>query len=487
MLSKTGLNRLSLALGVAGLMLSGSLFADRVSSGDAHNLAATGNGSQYVWGSDANGQLGDGTTLDALNPVPVVDIRYNALGGAVAVVAHGDNNLVLLDDATLLGWGPNEKGQLGSGLLYSGKFKGDEPDDGDIVDPGEGTEPVQPIEPEPASTALLFPTEIVDPDGKPIANIIAMAMGGNFTAAVNQQGNVLVWGDLTAFKDREQSREPVNRFRDKFFDPTIEFIDSRYKDGDPVDNNDLMYMQDELGNRYTGIMAVAAGDNHLLALTSTGRILAWGENDAGQLADGTLKQQPYPVFVHRSEGVILSAVTSIAARVNASAAVQSNGALLGWGNSAVVVPLEVSTDDADETTSEDSSTTSEKSYARPVTDGNGRPITGIYRVALGDSHTLAITMSRRVIAWGSNSNGQLGDGTNAAVTGAATVVLSNGQPLGNIMEISVGSIHSLALRADGFVFAWGSGENGRLGDGTNVDSYYAVNVRNGNNGPFSLF
>ncbi|MFW2440441.1 MAG: RCC1 domain-containing protein [Arenicellales bacterium] len=479
MLSKIRLNKLSLAFGVVGLMFSCSLFADRIASGEAHNLTASGNSSQSVWGANANGQLGDGTTLDSLNPIPVVDIRYNSLDGAIAVVAHGDNNLVLLDDATLLGWGPNENGQLGSGLLYSGKFLGDVPDDGD------GTDPVQPIEPEPESTALVYPTEIVDPDGKPIANIITMALGTNFAAAVNQEGNVLVWGNLTAFKDREQSREPVNRFRDKFFDPNIEFIDSRYKDGDPVNNNDLMYMQDELGNRYTGIVAIAAGDNHLLALTNTGNVLAWGENSAGQLADGTLTQRPYPVYVQSSEGVNISGITSIAARVDDSAAVKSNGVLLGWGNSVVAEPVE--DDSSDEESDDAISDTPEKSYAKPVIDGEGEPITGIYRVALGDSHTLAITMSRQVISWGNNSNGQLGDGTNVSVPGTAEVILSDGTPLGNIMEISVGSIHSLALRSDGKVFSWGSGENGRLGDGTNIDSYYAVNVRDSYNGPFSLF
>ncbi|HDH15478.1 MAG TPA: hypothetical protein ENG90_03225, partial [Gammaproteobacteria bacterium] len=57
------------------LLVSAPLYADRISTGDAHNLVARGDGNQFVWGSDANGQLGDGLTLDALNPIPVVDIR----------------------------------------------------------------------------------------------------------------------------------------------------------------------------------------------------------------------------------------------------------------------------------------------------------------------------------------------------------------------------------------------------------------------------
>ena len=62
----------SLACGLLTLAVSGPVFADRIAGGDTHNLAARGDGAQFVWGGNDNGQLGDGTTLDALNPIPVV-------------------------------------------------------------------------------------------------------------------------------------------------------------------------------------------------------------------------------------------------------------------------------------------------------------------------------------------------------------------------------------------------------------------------------
>ena len=483
MLLNKRLNRLSAIGSIAGaavlLLVSGVLHADLITAGDAHNLAARADSSQYVWGADNNGQLGDGTTLDALNPIAVRDIRYNVLDGAIAVVSHGDNNLVLLDDATLLGWGPNENGQLGSGLLYSSKYLGTVPDDGeDDTDPADDTDP----EPEIDSPALTFPTEVVDPDGNPISNITAIALGDNFAAAVNQEGSVLVWGNLAAFEPREESREPVNTYRDKFFDPSIEFIDSQYIDGDPVTDYELKYMSDAVGNRYTGIVSVAVGDRHLLALTNTGNVLAWGENSAGQLADGTLTQRAYPVYVHSSPHAMVSNITSIAAIGTASVAVRSDGRVLGWGSTLIATPLDTET--------EETSVTLDRTadyYAKPLSDGEGHAIINIRRIALGYSHMLGLTRDGRVKGWGSNSNGQLGDGTNFAVSGTATVKVSNGQPLGNIIEIAVGSIHSVALSGDGQVFTWGAGENGRLGDGTNIDSYYAVNARDINNNPFLLF
>ena len=347
MLINSRFNLLSLTLSVASgaflLLISGAIYADRIAAGDAHNLVASGNGGQFVWGANANGQLGDGTTLDALNPVPVVDIRYNSLDGATAVASHGDNNLVLLGDATMLGWGPNENNQLGSGLLYSSNYKGDEADDdGNGADPGDGTDPAPE---EPANTALAFPTKVVDPDGKPISNITAIDLGANFAAAINQEGNVLVWGNLDAFQDIEQEREPANRFRDKFFDPNIEFIDSQYRDGDPARDYDLQYMRDAQGNRYTDIIAIAVGDSHVLALTSIGQVLAWGDNSAGQLGDGTLTRRSTPVYVRSSQNVIISAIPAIDAHGNASLAVQPDGRLLGWGSTLLATPLDTESSD----------------------------------------------------------------------------------------------------------------------------------------------
>ena len=486
MLLNKGLTRLSVISSIASVILlflvSGMLHADRIAGGDAHSLAAKGDGSQYVWGADNNGQLGDGLTLDALNPIPVRDIRYNVLDGAIAVVSHGDNNLVLLDDATLLGWGPNENGQLGSGLLYSGKYLGTVPDDGvDNTDPGDGEDVTDP-EPEIPSPALTFPTEVVDPDGNPISNITAIALGETFAAGVDQEGSVLVWGNLATFEEREVSREPVNTYRDKFFDPTIEFIDSQYKDGDPEYNYELKYMRDGEGNRYTGITAVAVGSGHLLALTNTGHVLAWGENSAGQLADGTLTQRAYPVYVKNTQQVKLANITSIAARGSASIAVTADGSVLGWGSTLIAQPL-----DTDSLSTSNIIERPEAPYAEPLEDGEGKAIKGIRRIALGTSHMLGLRLDGKVNAWGSNSNGQLGEGTNFVVSGTATVILGNGQPLTNVSEVAVGSSHSIALRQNGLVYAWGAGDNGRLGDGTNIDSYYAVNARDVNNNPFLLY
>ncbi|MFN8541130.1 MAG: Ig-like domain repeat protein [Thermomicrobiales bacterium] len=103
--------------------------------------------------------------------------------------------------------------------------------------------------------------------------------------------------------------------------------------------------------------------------------------------------------------------------------------------------------------------------------------TDIVTIAAGSNHNLALKRDGTVLAWGSDSSGQLGDGTvgGAAICGSFGNCAPTPQPvvgvggvglLSNIIAVSGGEDHSLALRADGRVIAWGSDFSGQLGDGT---------------------
>jgi len=82
------------------------------------------------------------------------------------------------------------------------------------------------------------------------------------------------------------------------------------------------------------------------------------------------------------------------------------------------------------------------------------------QISAGSSHSLAIKRDGTVWAWGSNGYGQLGDGS--STTRISPVQLSG---LSNAIMIVAGFYHSLALKNDGSVWAWGSSGVGDLGDG----------------------
>ena len=95
-------------------------------------------------------------------------------------------------------------------------------------------------------------------------------------------------------------------------------------------------------------------------------------------------------------------------------------------------------------------------------------------VAAGETHSLALDSAGVVWAWGGNELGQLGDGT--------TTPRSSPQPVAGlppIQAIAAGSFHSLALATDGSLWAWGSGENGELGNGGSEPALAPVAVPSG--------
>jgi len=92
-------------------------------------------------------------------------------------------------------------------------------------------------------------------------------------------------------------------------------------------------------------------------------------------------------------------------------------------------------------------------------------------LAGGGSHSLALRSDGTVWAWGSNWGGTLGDGTD---TNRRTPVQVTG--LSDVTTISAGYGHSLAQRSDGTVWAWGQGSEGRLGDGATTNRATPVQV-----------
>ena len=190
------------------------------------------------------------------------------------------------------------------------------------------------------------------------------------------------------------------------------------------------------------VQQIAAGGDHSLAITADGNLWAWGSNGGGQLGDGTNNDSNVPV---RITG--LSNVQQIAAGESHSLAITADGNLWAWGlgdgtDTRSNVPVRVT------------------------------GLSNVQRIAAGGDHSLAITADGNLWAWGDNFYGQLGDGTNNASNVPVRVT-----GLSNVQQIAAaGGVHSLAITADGNLWAWGSNLSGRLGDGTNNNSNVPVRV-----------
>jgi alpha-tubulin suppressor-like RCC1 family protein len=202
----------------------------------------------------------------------------------------------------------------------------------------------------------------------------------------------------------------------------------------------------------TGVTAVAAGNEHSLALKSDGTVWGWGSNSNGQLGNGvTAGSQTTPVQVSG-----LTNVTAIAAGVNFSLALKSDTSVWAWGYNG---------------SGQLGNGTILDSYT-PVQVGTG----SITAIAAGFDHSLALTSGGLVYSWGNNSKGQLGNGS---TTNSSTPLLAGSGIIGGVLAISAGNQFSVALLRNylsSYLWAWGSNSNGQLGNGTNTDSAVPVQV-----------
>ena len=199
----------------------------------------------------------------------------------------------------------------------------------------------------------------------------------------------------------------------------------------------------------SGITVVAAGNEHSLALKGDGTVWAWGSNNCGQLGDGSTTDRPVPVQVSG-----LTGVAAIAAGVNFSLALKTDSTVWAWGYNG--------SGQLGNGTTNNSST--------PVQVSG---LTGVTAIAAGFDHSAAMLIGNTVYTWGNNSSGQLGNGSTTAST---TPVQSL---LGGALAISAGNQFTVILQANylsSTVWAWGSNSNGQLGNGTNVGSLVPVQV-----------
>jgi len=174
--------------------------------------------------------------------------------------------------------------------------------------------------------------------------------------------------------------------------------------------------------------AVSAGANHSVALASNGTVFAWGDNERGQLGDGTRFRRHIPVQVPG-----LRKVAMIAAGRTHTLALRNDGTVRAWGENA-------------HGQLGDGTTTLRTSPVQVE-------IENVIAIDTHDTHNLALLQDGTVYAWGDNGRGQLGNGTWISHSSVPVQV----EDLQDVTAIAAGWGHSLALTSDGTVWAWGLG------------------------------
>jgi uncharacterized repeat protein (TIGR02543 family) len=196
---------------------------------------------------------------------------------------------------------------------------------------------------------------------------------------------------------------------------------------------------------------ISAGNSHSLAVTTSGRVYAWGGNEYGYIGDGTTTDKTTPTLIAFSGLQNGETIQQVSASFR-SFAVTTSGRVYAWGWNTFG--------------SLGDGTTTQRNIPTLIGFTGLQNGETIHHISAGNSHSLAVTTSGRVYAWGGNMMGSLGDGTTTDKTTPTLIAFSGLQNGETIQQVSAGNVHSLAVTTTGRVYAWGWNTYGSLGDGT---------------------
>ena len=454
-------SRSPIAVQVAGTPLAGKTIV-QIAAGADHSLALDSGGALYAWGSNAYGQLGNGTTTNSSVPVAVKIAGTPLAGKTIVQIAAGANhNMVLTSDGAVYTWGWNYHGQLGNNTKTN------------------------------SNTIVAVQTI-----GTPLAGkkIVKIAAGQGHSLALTDDGMVYTWGR------NDTGQLGNNATTDVMLPVTVTVT------GTPMSNKT--------------IVEIASGARHSLAIDSSGKVYAWGHNGSGQLGNNSTVNALTPVAVQAPADKNIIQVSGSGWLGASSSALASDGTVYSWGrgfdgqlgdgtnnDSSVPVITTINLVDTPSTPThvmaKPGDTTAIISWQAPIVSG-GQNITGyvlqyqavgasswttINVAAAATSHTITgltndqtyrVRLAAKTTAGtGDFSNvvlvtphakptitnvspaiGPIAGGQNVTLTGA-NFVLKNKK----IMQTVNGNGYSLALSADGTVYTWGRNEYGQLGNG----------------------
>ncbi|MBI3241575.1 MAG: hypothetical protein HYZ49_04700 [Chloroflexi bacterium] len=386
--------------------------------GDSHTCALLAGSEVKCWGWDGHGQLGTDRILERLTPVDVSGLT----SGVTDIAANYLNTCALTSGGGAKCWGNSLYGQLGDGTktaravptdvsgltsgvaaIAEGSYHTCALTSGggvkcwglnDFGQLGDGT-----------TTSQLTPVNVSG-----LTNgVVAVATGGFHTCALTDVGGVKCWGN--------------NTYGQLGVGPSLGGLT-------PLDVNGLT----------GGVAAITGGLYHACALTDVGGVKCWGENNYGQLGDGTTTRQYTPVDVSG----LTSGVTAIATGGGHTCALTVSGAVKCWGSNF-------------------SGQLGDGTYTDQTTPVNVNGLaSGVTAMTAGQYHTCALNTSGGLKCWGYDYYGQLGDG--ATMINRAIPVNVNGLT-SNVMAAAAGHWHTCALIAGGGIKCWGRNTYGQLGEG----------------------
>lgn len=437
-----------------------------VAAGAYHSLARTRDGQLLSWGNNGEGQLGDGTLLS--HGVP---LRVGGLPAVAAMAAGEQHTLAVAADGTVWAWGSNENGRLGVGnteldksltpIAVGGLSAVKEvraarshsmalTRTGEVLSWGSNTSGQLG---DSTGRTRYAPVAVDFPQPAPV--IVAIDAAADHSYALDNQGRLWTWGDNTYY----QLGESMYSLRSFPLYLTVLEAQGRVAQfsagsvgGAAVLEDGSLWVWGFYGRygeptRITSLPGPAAqvhlGEGHVVVTLRDGHVITTGDNQLGQLGNGSTSAPDEWVFV-TPQG-LESGATSVAAGYYHTIALTSQGGFWGWGDNS-----RGQLGDGVETT---------RSVPREVAG-----LSQVVQITAGQRHSLALRSDGTVWAWGDNDEGALGSGSEARVS--TTPTASIGLP--QVRQIAAGGASSAALDGNSRLWTWGANLRGQLAISTDI-------------------
>jgi alpha-tubulin suppressor-like RCC1 family protein len=250
-----------------------------VAAGSDHSLAVRADGTVLAWGWNGAGELGDGSSVT----VQTLPVRVQGLTNATSVSANNRHSLAVTANGTVMAWGSNNGGQLGSkDTTEVRRVPGPVAGLTDVTAVAAGSEYSMALHRDGTVSAwgrnkdgqLGDGTNTTRPDPRPVdglTTVVDIAAGSNHGLAVLADGTARAWG--------------FNRY-------------GQLGDGTTTNQNRPVTVRG-----LSSVTDINGSLNHSIAATTQGFALAWGLNHHGQLGNGTFVNSSTPTLVVGLSGV----------------------------------------------------------------------------------------------------------------------------------------------------------------------------------------
>ena len=454
-----------------------------VSAGLSHSIALDAEGAVYAFGENLYGQLGNNTNTNSSIPVRVLKGTYkgttylgdNSSNPGIAISVGIYHSTVVALDGTVYSFGWNLEGQLGDNTITNRNIP--------IQTLGVGNFGFLDLIYPYSTTVIAVPVNRITYNG---AKLNALVNPNNLNTTISFE-----YGLTKAYGSNAQvtgtSTGDANLFKTLNITGLIPGKTYHYR-AKAVNSSDTIYGSDRVFTTGSSF-SKSKFSNHTIAVRDDGIVYSFGDNKQGQLGDNTSAQRTTPIKVLKGayNGTTYlgdnpnNPIIAVSSGSMHSIALAADGTVYAFGDNAYGQL--------------GNKTNTNSSVPVRVLKGNyigtsflgDNPSNPIISICAGNSHSIAIASNGTVYAFGSNQYGQLGD--NSIINKMSPVEVLKGDyagvkslgdnPNNPIISVTAGSSFSMALSADGTVYAYGANAVGQLGDNTTIQRNVPIKVLKG--------